>query len=106
MRGVNGSSPLSPRFYMYIVYVLKSLKNKKRYVGFSSKNISKRLDWHRWGLTSWTKQNGPFRLIYLENYDSIDFAQKRERFLKTGKGRRVLQNILGPVAQLVRASGS
>ena len=34
---------------MFTVYVLKSLKNQKRYVGFTAQPLSKRLNWHRWG---------------------------------------------------------
>lgn len=53
---------------MFTVYVLKSLKNGERYVGFASKPLPTRLDWHRWGLTAWTWQNGPFELIYKEEF--------------------------------------
>ena len=79
---------------MYTVYVLRSSKNQKRYVGFTSKNLSQRLDWHRWGLTSWTRQNGPFDLVYSEKFEDKDKAQHRERFFKTGNGRKTLDSLL------------
>ena len=76
------------------MYVLKSRKNGKRYVGMTSKSISKRLDWHRWGLTSWTKQNGPFDLLYTEEFQTKPNAFRREQYLKTGQGRRTIEHIL------------
>ena len=79
---------------MYTVYVLKSTKNSKRYVGMTSKELTLRLDWHRWGLTSWTKQNGPFDLIHVEEFSSREEATRREKYLKTGQGRRTLDHVV------------
>ena len=79
---------------MYTVYVLKSLKNGKKYVGMTSKNLSQRLDWHRWGLTSWTRQNGPFKLIYSEQLDTKGKALAREKYLKSGQGRRTVEHMI------------
>ena len=80
---------------MYTIYVLKSLKNSKRYIGFTSQEITKRLNWHRWGLTAWTRQNGPFELIYFEKYNDKAHALRRERYFKTGNGRKTLELFLG-----------
>ena len=77
----------------YTVYVLKSLKNGKRYVGCTSKNLKERLDWHRWKMTSWTKQNSPFELIYSEERETKAEALRREKYLKTGQGRRTLEHL-------------
>jgi putative endonuclease len=79
---------------MCTVDVLKSFKNGKRYVGFTSKSISTRLNWHRWGLTAWTKQNGPFQLIYSEQCTEKEKALKREKYFKTGQGRRTLDILI------------
>lgn len=79
---------------MYYVYVLKSLRNKKRYVG-STKNLpEERLKQHNWGSNTWTKHNGPFELIYKESYSTLTEARKRENFLKSGVGREELDRIL------------
>ena len=75
----------------FAVYVLKSLKNGKCYVGSTSKELTKRLDWHRWGLTAWTRQNGPFELLYSEERDTKQEALRREKYFKTGQGRRTLE---------------
>ncbi|MCD4762161.1 GIY-YIG nuclease family protein [bacterium] len=75
---------------MSIVYVLRSLKNNKRYVGHTSKDAFTRLKEHNRGCNKWTKQNGPFEIIYTEKYNTKTEAIKREHFLKSGQGRKWL----------------
>jgi len=79
---------------MYYVYVIESLRNKKRYVGFTSKPVSVRLEEHNRGTNKWTGQNRPFKLIYYEEFQSEREARKREKFLKTGKGREYIRKIV------------
>ena len=79
---------------MVTVYVLESLRHKKRCTGVTERDVTVRLNEHNAGVTPWTRENGPFKLVHTEVYDSLDFARRRERFLKTGKGRRVLQNLV------------
>jgi putative endonuclease len=80
---------------MAYVYVLKSFKNSKRYVGFSKKDPYIRLQEHNHGNTSWTRKNKPFELVHIELYVQDRDARRREKFLKTGHGRRFLDKILG-----------
>ncbi|MFA5358244.1 MAG: GIY-YIG nuclease family protein [Patescibacteria group bacterium] len=77
------------------IYVLKSLKNGKRYVGSTRKDVDLRLKEHNYGSNVWTRQNGPFKLIYKEGFTDYKDALKRERFLKSGQGRKFLDSILG-----------
>ncbi|MDP2653633.1 MAG: GIY-YIG nuclease family protein [Candidatus Omnitrophota bacterium] len=79
---------------MFYVYVLRSLKNNKRYVGSTQLLPEERLKQHNQGSNTWTKQNGPFRLIYSESYPTNSEARKRERFLKSGVGRKFLDDML------------
>ena len=79
---------------MAYVYVLKSLKNGKRYIGFTTKSLNERMHQHKSGSTKWTKHNGPFELVYQEEYVDEAEARKRERFLKSGQGRKLLDEIL------------
>lgn len=76
---------------MYCVYVLKSKKNLKQYIGFTSKSPRERLKEHNNGSNKFTRQNGPFELIHFEMYNDKVFASKRERFLKSGRGRSFLR---------------
>ena len=75
---------------MFTVYVLRSLKNKKRYVGCTSKESLERLHEHNTGSNKWTRENGPFTMIYAENYADKRSAMQREKFLKSGQGRKWL----------------
>ena len=81
---------------IFTVYVLRSEKNDKRYVGYTSKNVGERLHEHLTGTNQRTRQNGPFKLIYTEEYRDKISAMKREHFLKSGQGRKWLdENIPG-----------
>lgn len=78
----------------YGVYVLVSLKNNKRYVGYTSKDPKVRLEEHNRGCGTWTRRNRPFELVYHEEYSSSREAKARERFLKGSQGRKFLDTII------------
>lgn len=78
---------------MYKVYVFKSEKDNKKYIGYSS-NIKNRLKEHNQGKVKSTSKRKPFKLIYFENFSNELEAKRRERFLKSGQGRKLLGNIL------------
>lgn len=78
-------------FVIYL-YVIKSSENKWRYVGIT-KNIEKRLDEHNSGKNISTKKYSPFYLIHQEEYDDYKEARSREKFLKSGQGRKFLDSI-------------
>ena len=80
---------------MYYVYVLKSLKNGKRYVGSTRLIPEERLKRHNWGSNKFTKANRPFVIIYREEFSNMTLARKRENFLKSGMGRRFLDGLAG-----------
>jgi len=73
---------LTPMFYVYI------LKNKKDqiYIGHTQ-DITKRLIEHNSGCSGYTKNKGPFEIIYKEIYNTRSEAIKREKRLKSGQGR-------------------
>ena len=79
---------------MHYVYVLKSQRNGKRYVGSTSKDPLERLKEHKASSNQWAKHNGPFTLIHTEAFTDKTEARKREIFLKSGVGRKVLDTIL------------
>jgi putative endonuclease len=79
---------------MYHVYVLKSLRNQKRYVGFTSKDPSIRLEEHNSGSNIFTSSNGPYVLLYFESFEDKKNAIKREKFLKSGQGRKFLDIVV------------
>ena len=78
---------------MYFTYVLQSEKDKQLYIGFT-KNLKKRIVLHNEGKVRATAGRRPLTLIYYEAcWDEFD-AVKREKYLKTGYGRRYLNNRL------------
>ena len=76
------------------IYVLRSKKNNKRYTGYTQKTPEERLRDHNTGSNAWTRQNGPFEIIYTESFDNKKAALKREKYLKTGAGRKLLNKIV------------
>ncbi len=73
----------------YTVYILKSSKDNKRYIGCTN-NILRRLDEHSIGLVKSTRSRRPLELIYNEEFENKSEALARERFFKSGKGREYL----------------
>lgn len=80
--------------HMYSVYLIKNLKNGKIYVGSTSKNSKERLEEHNKGTNKWTKGNRPFQLVYYEEYVCSTDARKREKFLKSGVGNKIVKAII------------
>ena len=79
--------------FMYYTYVLLSESDNKFYVGFTKK-LERRLEEHEKGLVFSTLHRRPLRLIYFEAcLNEID-AIKREKYFKSGFGRRFLKNRL------------
>lgn len=78
---------------MYYVYILKSLKDNKLYVGYST-DLKQRVNFHNEGLNKSTKFRRPLKLIYYEAYLSENDARKRELFLKSGRGREIIKKQL------------
>ena len=75
---------------MFYTYVLKSEKDKKLYVGFSL-DLKKRVIEHNKGIVDATKNRRPLKLIYYEACNNRDKAIEREKYFKTGFGRRFLK---------------
>lgn len=71
------------------VYVLKSLADGIRYTG-SGEDANERLRRHNKGDYRFTKGHRPWVIIYSEKYNTRSEAIKRERFLKSGSGRKWL----------------
>ena len=78
---------------MHYVYVLRSLKDSGFYIGYSV-NLRKRIQEHKEGFSFATSFRGPWRLIYYEAYLNQEDALGRERYLKSGFGRRFLKTQL------------
>lgn len=78
---------------MFYVYVIKSQKDGKSYTGFTE-DLRKRLRQHKEGKSSSTKYRGPFILVYYEASINEEDARAREKYLKSGMGKRYIKNRL------------
>jgi len=77
----------------WYVYLLTSKKNGKWYIG-STKNMQKRILNHNAGKNFSTKSGVPWQLIYCEIGLNQKDGRAREKYLKSGMGRRYLKNRL------------
>ena len=78
----------------YYVYILKSKKDNKYYIG-STSDVVARLNFHNAGLQRSTKNRTPFELVLFEEYESKEEALKREKQIKSLKGGAAFQKLLG-----------
>ena len=78
---------------MFYTYVLQSEKDNKLYTGYTH-DLRKRLAAHNSGNVSATKNRGPFVLVYYEACLNQQDATAREKYLKSGMGKRYLKNRL------------
>ena len=72
------------------MYVLRSESDSGFYIGFST-NLRARLRQHQAGESFATKSRGPWKLVYYEAYLNQEDALGREKYLKSGSGRRFLR---------------
>lgn len=77
----------------YYVYVLISGKDGNWYTGYTV-DLRARLQQHRTGESKSTQHRGPWILIYYEASLDIEDARARERYLKSGMGKRYLRTRL------------
>lgn len=76
---------------MFYTYVLKSEVDDNFYIGFS-KDLKQRVIEHNNGLVTATKSRCPLKLVYYEACLNKESAIKREKYFKTGFGRRYLKD--------------
>jgi putative endonuclease len=78
---------------MFYVYILESIKNGEIYTGFTC-DLKKRLEEHNHKKNSPTKTQAPWRVIYYEACINKEDAMRREKYLKTSQGRRLMERRL------------
>lgn len=78
---------------VYFVYVLESTKDNSWYIGQTS-DLKDRLKKHNSKQVLSTKSKSPYKLIYFEGYLHRADAMRREKYLKSGAGRKKLKDRL------------
>jgi putative endonuclease len=82
--------------YIFYTYVLYSEKFDELYVGQTSK-LQKRIIDHNEGKSRFTRKYIPWKLIHYEEFQTRSLAMKREKELKSHKGRDFIRKEIRPV---------
>ena len=81
--------------FVYFVYILQSLKTGRLYIGHTN-NLDRRVEEHNTGRGGkYTRQNGPWKLVYNESSADRPSAVKRELYLKSTRGSRDKKRLAG-----------
>jgi len=78
---------------MYYTYVLQSERDGKFYPGFTQ-DLKLRFEQNNKGLVESTKDRRSLQLIYYQACIDKDDARKREKYLKTYRGKMFLKSRL------------
>lgn len=78
---------------MAFVYILLSEKNNSYYVG-STNNLEERMNEHRMGMSAYTRNIRPFKLVFSQECDSLLNARKIEKKIKSFKSKKIIESII------------
>ncbi len=78
---------------MFYVYLIESINGNSLYTGHT-RDLKKRLKEHNQGLNFSTKPYRPWNLVYYEACVEKTDAKRREKYLKTNQGRRLIKRRL------------
>jgi len=85
---------------MHYLYILL-LNNEKLYTG-TTDNLRRRILEHTSGKVASTKNKRPVKLIHYEGYILKSDALRREKYLKTTEGKRMLRQQIRDILLRVR----
>ena len=77
----------------YYVYIIRSLKDNKHYIGYTN-NLERRLQDHNRGKSESVKYRGTFVLVHREEYLTKLEAVRREKQIKSYKGGEAFRRLL------------
>jgi len=78
---------------MPYIYILKSLKNGRYYVR-STIDLDRRLEEHNQKKSKYTREAGPFVLVYKQVFDTPKEARQREYQVKKMKSRVYIEKLI------------
>jgi putative endonuclease len=79
---------------MFVTYVLYSAAFNKIYIGFTSDLISRFHSHNSLAKSGYTVQYRPWKVIYVEFFVMKSGAMKREKELKSSRGRTFIKGLL------------
>ena len=79
---------------MYKTYILKNPAGVY-YIGYTS-NLNIRLNWHNTGKSKYTKNKGPWSVVFCKDFKNKSEAIQYENYLKSLKSKKYLkEHIIG-----------
>jgi len=78
---------------MAYLYILKSLKNNRYYIG-ATVNLEKRLKEHNDGKSKYTSITKPYKLVFYQEFLTYKQARQIEIKLKRFKSKRIVDKIV------------
>ncbi len=78
---------------MYFLYILKSQKNNKFYIG-STNDLERRIKEHNSGKTKSLKYLRPLEIVFYKEFQNESDARKMEIKLKKFKNRNIIEQIV------------
>ncbi len=79
-------------FMRYFVYIIEN-QHGARYIGQTG-NVDLRLKAHNGNISFYTRNKGPWRTIYTEEFGTRGEAMKREKQIKSYRGGEALKKLL------------
>jgi putative endonuclease len=98
----SGSQSFMEMTDQYFVYVLRN-PEKRIYIGYTI-DLKRRVCEHQEGKGGWTRDRGPWELVYYETFDDRKEAMRRERNLKRGKANQELRVLVAKTASIAMLS--
>ena len=77
----------------HFAYVIQSEIDGRCYKGMTA-NLEERIKAHNSGKNFSTRAYKPWKLVYVEEFESREDAREYKKFLKTGQGRDFIKKIL------------
>ena len=78
---------------VYFTYILISEKSGRYYVGHTA-DIDERIKTHNSGKVISTRNKGPWKCIYFEEFNSKLEANRRELEIKSKKSRKYIEELI------------
>ena len=78
----------------FVVYILYSEKYDKNYYGQTTNLIERFKDHNKLGNKGWVRKFRPWKVVHVEFFKTRTEALKREKFFKSGVGRKWIRNNL------------
>ncbi|WP_415370987.1 GIY-YIG nuclease family protein [Patiriisocius sp. Uisw_047] len=72
----------------HVVYILYSRKYEKTYIGCTSNIVSRFHSHNTLATKGWTRRYRTWEVAHMEFFSTKNEAMKREKWFKTGSGRR------------------